>query len=80
MELITEELVTFNKGYKPISTLYWLTSAEKRKTQLGSSVAVAFATEAKANRAIQNRLYIAGISVKVEKHYLTATTTQCTKC
>ena len=80
MELVKEELVTFNKGYKPIGTPYWLTSAEKRMSQRGGSVVVAFATETEANRAIHNRLFIAGISVRVEKLYSTAPTTQCSKC
>ena len=37
-------------------------------------------TEQEASRAIRNRLYIAGISVRVEKLYSTAPTTQCSKC
>jgi hypothetical protein len=80
MALVSDEIQTFNKGLKPIGTPYWLTSAEKRLTQRGGSIAVAFATEEEANRAIRNRLYIAGISVWVEKLYSTAPTTQCQKC
>jgi hypothetical protein len=80
MELIKEEIKTFNKGLNPIGTPYWLTAPEKRGSQRGGSVAIAFATETEANRAIQNRLYIAGISVRVEKHYFTAPSTQCPKC
>ena len=80
MALVIDEIRTFNKGLKPIGTPYWLTSAEKRLTQRGGSIAVAFATEEEANRAIRNRLYIAGISVRVEKLYSTAPTSQCQKC
>ena len=82
MQLVKDEIKTFNKGYTPIGTPYWLTSVEKRRsnTQKGGSIAVAFATEAEANRAISNRLYIAGISVRVEKLYSTPPTTQCSKC
>lgn len=80
MELVKDEIKTFNKGLNPIGTPYWLTSAERRLNQQGGSVVVAFATETEANRAIQNRLYIAGISVRVEKLYSTAPTTQCAKC
>ena len=80
MALVIDEIQTFNKGLKPIGTPYWLTAAEKRLTQRGGSIAVAFATEEEANRAIRNRLYIAGISVRVEKLYSTAPTTQCQKC
>jgi hypothetical protein len=80
MKLLVEEIATFNKGYTPIGTPYWLTSASKRKEQLAASAVVAFATEQEAARAIKNRLYIAGISIRVEKLYTTAPTTQCTKC
>lgn len=80
MALVKEEISTFNKGLNPIGTPYWLTSAEKRLGQRAGSVAVAFATREEANRAIRNRLYIAGISVRVEQLYSTAPTTQCSKC
>ena len=80
MALVKEEISTFNKGLTPISNPYWLTSANKRLSQRVGSVAVAFATKEEANRAIRNRLYIAGISVRVEKLYSTAPTTQCSKC
>jgi hypothetical protein len=77
MALVIEEIVTFNKGLNPIGTPYWLTSADKRSTQRAGSIAVAFATEQEANKAIRHRLYIAGISVTVEKLYSAAPTTQC---
>ena len=80
MALIVEEIKTFNKGLTPIGTPYWLTSAERRQSQLAGSIAVSFPTEEQANRAIKNRLYIAGISVWVQKYQPTASTTQCTKC
>ena len=80
IDLVLEEIKTFNKGLNPIGTPYWLTPASKRLTQRAGSVAVAFATEAEATRAIRNRLYIAGISARVEKLYSTAPSTQCTKC
>jgi hypothetical protein len=80
MTLIIEEIKTFNKGLNPIGTPYWLTSADKRVTQRAGSVVIAFATAEEANRAIRHRLYIAGISVRVEKLYSTASTTQCYKC
>ena len=80
MALVIEEIVTFNKGLNPIGTPYWLTSADKRLTQRAGSIAVAFATEQEANKAIRHRLYIAGISVRVEKLYSAAPTTQCQNC
>jgi hypothetical protein len=80
MQLVVDEITTFNQGFKPIGTPYWLTTEAKRKNQLAGSVVVAFATEEEANRAIRQRLYIAGISVRVEKLYSVAPTTQCGKC
>jgi hypothetical protein len=80
MELIISEIKTFNKGFTPIGTPYWLTSAEKRQQQRAGSVVVAFATLEEANRAIRHRLYVAGISVRVKKLYTTAPSSQCQKC
>ena len=80
LDLVTEEIKTFNKGFNPIGTPYWLTSTERRMTQKAGSIVVSFATEEEAKRAIKNRLYIAGISTRVEKYATTAPTTQCKKC
>ena len=75
MELVIDEIKTFNKGLTPIGTPYWLLSPEKRANQRAGSVVVAFATAEEASRAIRHRLYIAGISARVEKLYSTASTT-----
>jgi hypothetical protein len=80
MDLIVEEITIFNKDLVPIGTPYWLTPPEKRLNQRAGSVVVAFATAIEASRAIRHRLYVAGISARVEKLYSTAPTTQCSKC
>jgi hypothetical protein len=80
MALIVEEIKTFNKGFTPIGSPYWLTSASNRQSQLAGSICVSFPTEEQANRAIRHRLYIAGISVRVSKYHSTSSTAQCTKC
>lgn len=80
MNMIVDKIKTFNKGLTPIETPYWLTSAEKRITQRAESVAIAFVTQKEVSRAIKERLYIAEISVQVEKLYSTASTMQCQKC
>jgi hypothetical protein len=80
MQLVVDEITTFNQGYKPIGIPYWLTTEAKRKNQLAGSVVVAFATEEEAKRAIRHRLYIGGVSVRVEKLYSTAPTAQCGNC
>ena len=82
MDLVLEEIKTFNKGLEPIGQPYWATSKEKRDSglQRAGSVVVAFPTEAQANRAIKNRLLIAGISAKVVKYHTISSTAQCTRC
>ena len=82
MDLVLEEIKTFNKGLEPIGQPYWATSKEKRDSglQRAGSVVVAFPTENQANRAIKNRLLIAGISAKVVKSHTTSSTVQYSKC
>lgn len=80
MDMIKDEITTFNKGLKPIGMPYWISTVENRLVKKAGSVAIAFATEEEASRAIRNRLYIAGISVRVSKFYTVAPTTQCSKC
>jgi hypothetical protein len=82
MELVLDELKTFNSNLnlKPISTPYWLSSAENRAIKRGGSVVVSFATEAEAERYIRNRVWIAGISIRAEKLLTTSRSTQCTNC
>jgi hypothetical protein len=80
MALIVEEVQTFNKGYTPIGTPYWLTSAENRRSQRDGSVVLAFPSQEQATRAVKNGLKIAGITVRVRKYHPTSSTAQCTKC
>jgi hypothetical protein len=81
MNLVKEEIQTFNKGLTPIGNPYWATSLEKRESgQSLGTIIVSFPTEDQANRAIKNRLYIAGISAKVAKYIATPSTAQCIKC
>jgi hypothetical protein len=80
ISLLFDEIRTFNKDLNPIGNPYWLTPENKRATQLSGSIVVSFTTEQEALRAIKNRLYIGGISVRVEKYYEIAPTSQCNKC
>src|SRR5260370_39256954 len=77
MAPVSVAVATLNKGLIRIGTPYCLTSADKGSTQRAGSIAVAFAIEQEANKAIRHSLYIAGISVRVEKLYSAAPTTQC---
>ncbi|TVY32231.1 hypothetical protein LSUB1_G008186, partial [Lachnellula subtilissima] len=47
-----------------------ISSPENRARQTARSVTIAFATPEEASTAIRNRLYIAGILVWCEKHYI----------
>ncbi|KAF1934721.1 hypothetical protein EJ02DRAFT_294274, partial [Clathrospora elynae] len=59
---------------------FWLTNEERRRQQTTGSVCIAFATEQEAQRAIHNKLYLLGISVRVEKMHSTPASTQCQNC
>lgn len=80
MDLIKDEIKTFNSDFSIIGTPYWLTSSSKRNTQREGAIVIAFATEKEAELAIRKRLYIAGISVRVEKFYHSTPSSQCQKC
>jgi hypothetical protein len=79
MDLVLDEIKTFNKGLNSIGTPYWLTSAEKRQNQIAGSIVVSFTTEQEATRAIRKRVYIGGISTRVEKYYTIVPNTQYPK-
>ncbi|KAF1981140.1 hypothetical protein K402DRAFT_425666 [Aulographum hederae CBS 113979] len=74
------EIPLYNDGIQVIGDSYWLTSAEKRQVQKAGSIVVAFATEKEASFCIRNRVYIAGISARVEKINSTPANAQCRKC
>jgi hypothetical protein len=75
MELVKNKIRMFNTNYHPIGTLYWLSIAENRAIKRAGAIIVAFGTEEEAQRVIRNRLFIAGISVRVEKLHSTPPTT-----
>ena len=52
IDLIVDEIKTFNKGLTPIGTPYWITPKENRANQRAGLVVVAFTTPEEANRAI----------------------------
>jgi hypothetical protein len=80
LSILKEEIPTFNKGLEIVGNPYWLTKEEKRQDQRTGSVCIAFATEQQAQNAIRNRLYLLGISVRVEKLHSTPASTQCHNC
>jgi hypothetical protein len=80
LEILKSEITAFNKGFKIVGNPYWLTSKDRRTVQQSGSVCIAFATEQEAQRAIKSRLYLLGISVRVEKLHSTPASSQCQKC
>ena len=74
IDLIIDEIKTFNIGFTLVGTPYWLTSPTNRQAQLAGSIVVSFPTEGQAKRAIKDRLYIAGILARVRKYHPTAST------
>jgi hypothetical protein len=80
LSILKSEITTFNKGFEIVGQPYWLTREEKRMQQPTGSVCIAFATEQEAQRAIRNKLYLLGISARVEKLHSTPASTQCPRC
>jgi hypothetical protein len=80
LAILKSEIATFNKGFQIVGNPYWLTREDRRLDQQTGSVCIAFATEQEAQRAIRNRLYLLGISVRVEKLHSTPASTQCQNC
>ena len=80
LSILKEEIPTFNNGLEIVGHPYWLTKEEKRQDQVTGTVCIAFATEQQAQKAIRNRLYLLGISTRVEKLHSTPASTQCQNC
>ena len=74
MDLIISKIRTFNKGLSPIGCSYQATKKEYRDSgNLNSgTIIVAFPNEEQQRRAINNRLYITGISTRVAKFIATS--------
>ncbi|KAH7553336.1 hypothetical protein BM1_08309 [Bipolaris maydis] len=80
LEVIKEEIETFNKGLKVVGNPFWLTPESKRGQQSYGSACVAFATEEEALKAIRGKLYILGESLRAEKLRVINNSKQCSKC
>src|SRR5450432_3322417 len=78
LDLLEEEIRIFN-GLNPVIKPNWISSIENRKTKRHASAIISFETKAEAEKAIRNRLYIAGISMRVVKCIPTKPA-QCRRC
>ena len=81
MDLIVSKIKTFNKGLSPIGCLYWATKKEYRDSgnYITGTIIVAFPNEEQQRRAINNRLYIADIFIRITKFIVTLSTIQYNK-
>lgn len=80
MNLLKREIYNFN-GLEVVGTPYWLSNINNlREHQHYGSAVVAFKTELEANKAIRNRLDVAGASLRVDKLLSTPKSTQCRNC
>jgi len=80
MQLLKEEVETFNKDFKLVCLPTWLTSEEVQSQKAHSSVILAFGSDQEAKKALRNRLIIAGVSVKTAIYNVSKPTDQCNKC
>jgi len=80
MDLIVDEIKTFNQGLEPVGVPYWLTSKERRQNQRAGTVVVAFKTEKEANTVVRHGISIAGLRLRAEKMLRTPRTSQCSRC
>ena len=80
MQLIQEELKTFNKWLNPCTSPQWLTPEATRKLKRHASIILGLSTEQEARKAIRNRLQIGGQSIRVEAFNSTKPSEQCLRC
>lgn len=78
LDLLKQEIITYN-GIQPIA-VNWLSSIQNRGSKKHASIVLAFDTEAAAQKAIKNKLFIAGISVRTAKYEEKNANIQCQKC
>jgi len=80
LNLVKDEIETFNKDLKLACLPVWLTSEEARQGKLHESVILAFKSEEEAKKAVRNWLVIAGVSVRTAVYLVIKLTDQCKRC
>ena len=78
LDLLKEEIKTFN-GIQPLA-VNWISSKSNREIKKHASIVISFDNEADAQKALKNKLLIAGRSVKTAKFEINQATEQCLKC
>jgi hypothetical protein len=64
MDVLKEEIQTFNKYIQVLGKPRWLTSTDKRTGKLYSLISFAVSTEEEKKRLLKIRLLVAGISAE----------------
>ena len=78
--IFRNEIEIFNSSLKLLRNPNWLSSEENRQTKRHASIVFAINNEKQAKKAIQKKLYIAGLQLVAESYKSTEATTQCQKC
>ena len=76
MQLLEEEIKVYN-GLNPIIMPRWLSSLKNRREKKHSSVIVCFESKPEADKALRNRLQIAGESIRTTEYISVKPTHQC---
>src|SRR5213078_786302 len=79
MRLLEQEIKDYN-GLCPVTRPRWLSSRATRAAKKHGSVVVSFEIKSEAERALRNRLYIAGISMRTIEYIPAKLTYQCQRC
>jgi len=80
MQLVKEEIETFNKDLKLTCLSTWLTSEEIWSQKAHFSVILIFESDQETKKVLRNRLIIAEVSVKTAVYNISKLTDQCNKC
>ena len=79
LQLIKQEVETFNAGLTPIA-VNWISSAANRASKQHGSVVIAFDNKDMATKALKQRLMIAGMPVRTAEYEEPKSNEQCQKC
>ncbi len=80
MQLVKDEVETFNKDIKLAILSHWLTSEEARQEKQHESIVLTVKTEQEVQKALQNKLIVAETSVRTAVYSTCKLTDQCRKC
>jgi len=80
MQLVKDEVETFNKDIKLAMLPHWLTSEEARQGKQHDSIVLTVKTHQEVQSALRNRLIITGTSVRTAVYITWKPTDQCKKC